>query len=174
MSPPELPPIQALNGLAREEFVAALKPLFEGGGVLGGMLFGARPFASWEKLIEKAEQLCESMGESQRIEVINSHPPLGADAAALKRRSLRSFQEQGYDVAADAEQEAARDFLRDLSSEYQSRFGFRFVVFVDRRPPSELLPILRERMTRSKNEELATAVRSVFEIATDRLRRMEC
>ena len=32
---------------------------------------------------------------------------------------------------------------------YEEKFGFRFVVFVDRRPKAEILEVLRERIARA-------------------------
>ena len=47
----------------------------------------------------------------------------------------------------------------------------RFVVFVNRRPKSEILPILRERIRRTREEELETALDELVAIAEDRWRR---
>ena len=60
--------------------------------------------------------------------------------------------------------------LERLNREYEERFGFRFVVFVNRRPKSEIVPILRERLRRSREEELDTAVGELVAIAEDRWR----
>jgi 2-oxo-4-hydroxy-4-carboxy--5-ureidoimidazoline (OHCU) decarboxylase len=61
--------------------------------------------------------------------------------------------------------------LAELNREYERRFGFRFVVFVNRRPKRELVPILRERLTRTRDEELDTALHELVAIARDRWRR---
>ena len=61
--------------------------------------------------------------------------------------------------------------LERLNAEYEQRFGFRFVVFVNRRPKSEIVPILRERLERTRDEELDTAVQELVAIAEDRWRR---
>jgi len=44
-------------------------------------------------------------------------------------------------------------------------------VFVNRRPKSEIVPILRERLERTRDEELDTAVQELVAIAEDRWRR---
>jgi 2-oxo-4-hydroxy-4-carboxy--5-ureidoimidazoline (OHCU) decarboxylase len=44
-------------------------------------------------------------------------------------------------------------------------------VFVNRRPKSEIVPILRERLERSREQELDTAVKELVAIAEDRWRR---
>ena len=61
--------------------------------------------------------------------------------------------------------------LAELNSRYEERFGFRFVVWVDRRTRAELLPVLRERLERTREEELETGLRELVAIARDRWRR---
>ena len=58
--------------------------------------------------------------------------------------------------------------LAELNRAYEERFGFRFVVFVNRRPRREIVPILRERLERTREEELETALDELVAIAMDR------
>ena len=60
--------------------------------------------------------------------------------------------------------------LAELNRAYEERFGFRFVVFVDRRTRAELLPVLRERLQRTRAQELETGLRDLVAIARDRWR----
>ena len=91
-------------------------------------------------------------------------PGLAADAAigAKANLSARSAAEQGTDEAPE---------LDELNREYEERFGFRFVVFVNGRPKREIVPVLRARMERTREEELATAIDELCAIAEDRWRR---
>ncbi len=61
--------------------------------------------------------------------------------------------------------------LARLNAEYEERFGFRFVVFVNRRPKAEILEVLRERIDNPREQELDTAVGELVAIAEDRWRR---
>jgi 2-oxo-4-hydroxy-4-carboxy--5-ureidoimidazoline (OHCU) decarboxylase len=83
-----------------------------------------------------------------------------------KKLSARSAAEQGT-----GDDPVTLEELGRLNAEYERRFGFRFVVFVNRRPKSELVPILRERLERTRAEELDTAVKELVAIAEDRWRR---
>jgi 2-oxo-4-hydroxy-4-carboxy--5-ureidoimidazoline (OHCU) decarboxylase len=58
--------------------------------------------------------------------------------------------------------------LARLNAEYEKRFGFRFVVFVNRRPKTEILDVLRTRIGRTRDEELDTGCRELVAIARDR------
>jgi 2-oxo-4-hydroxy-4-carboxy--5-ureidoimidazoline (OHCU) decarboxylase len=91
--------------------------------------------------------------------VLDAHPAIGAKPATL---SARSAAEQGADEAPE---------LDELNRRYEERFGFRFVVFVNGRPKRELVPILRERLERTREQELDTALDELCAIAEDRWRR---
>jgi len=58
--------------------------------------------------------------------------------------------------------------LTDLNRDYEEKFGFPFIAFVNRRSRSELLPVLRDRLQRTRQEELDTALSELVEIAKDR------
>ena len=79
--------------------------------------------------------------------------------------SGRSAAEQGADADPAVLAGAA-----ELNAAYEERFGFRFVVFVDRRPRAEIVPVLRERLERTREEELETGCDELVAIAVDRWR----
>ena len=55
-----------------------------------------------------------------------------------------------------------------MNHEYEQRFGFRFVVFVNGRPKSAILEVLRERLRNARDAELQTGLHDMFLIARDR------
>jgi 2-oxo-4-hydroxy-4-carboxy--5-ureidoimidazoline (OHCU) decarboxylase len=61
--------------------------------------------------------------------------------------------------------------LARLNAEYEVRHGFRFVVFVNRRPKSDILELLRVRIHNPTDAELETALGELVAIAEDRWRR---
>ena len=103
------------------------------------------------------------MTEAERIAVLNAHPRIGATAGL----SARSAAEQSAG-AADAQIQRA---LELLNAEYERTFGFRFVVFVNRRSRAEIVPVLHARLRRPRHEELATGIDEFLAIARDRLER---
>jgi 2-oxo-4-hydroxy-4-carboxy-5-ureidoimidazoline decarboxylase len=116
-------------------------------------------------LIERAEAIASSLPDAQRVEVVNAHPRIGEDP---RRISALSFKEQGYDRPT-RDDPSVLAALAELNRQYEERFGFRFVVFVNQRPKSEILSVLRERITNLREEELRAALRDMFLIARDRL-----
>jgi len=117
--------------------------------------------ADREDPLRSAHDVIRALSEDEKLEALDAHPAIGA-----RKLSARSAAEQGTDDDAETLAELDR-----LNREYEERFGFRFVVFVNRRPKSELVPILRERLGRSREEELDTAVHELVAIAEDRWRR---
>ena len=63
------------------------------------------------------------------------------------------------------------DELARLNAAYEERHGFRFVVFVNRRPKSEILDVLQARIGNPTDDELETALDELVAIARDRWRR---
>ena len=117
-----------------------------------------------QSILASARSEIANMTEMERIAVLNAHPRIGADPASL---SALSRGEQG--AAAD---EAVVRELAALNDEYEGRFGFRFVIFVAGRPKAEIVPVFRERLRRTRAEELATGIEEFLAITSDRLTRM--
>ncbi len=61
--------------------------------------------------------------------------------------------------------------LAELNAAYEARHGFRFVVFVNRRPKAEILEVLKGRIDNPTDEELDTALHELVAIAIDRWQR---
>jgi OHCU decarboxylase len=168
-----LVPIEDLNSLPADSFVVALRPLFEAAAPLAAGLYAARPFESYGQLLERAQAIVAGLPVAQQIEVVNGHPRIGENAQVVKDTSAQSYREQGYEAegALDAA-EVARVYaeLGELNRRYEERFGFRFVVFVNGRPKSAIVDVLKARLDGSADAELRLALSEMLAIAGDRLR----
>jgi 2-oxo-4-hydroxy-4-carboxy-5-ureidoimidazoline decarboxylase len=142
--------------IAREELAA----IFERAPALAERVRGNDPAA----IVASARSELARMTEAERIEVLNAHPRLGADPTSLSKLSRR---EQG----GEADLATLRD-LAQLNNEYERTFGFRFVVFVAGRSKAEIVPVFRERLRRTREDELATGIDEFLAITRDRLTRM--
>jgi 2-oxo-4-hydroxy-4-carboxy--5-ureidoimidazoline (OHCU) decarboxylase len=105
-----------------------------------------------------AEEVIAELSDEEKVAALNAHPAVGE-----RNLSERSAAEQGRggDPVVLTE-------LAYLNQVYEEKFGFRFVVFVNRRPKSEILEVLRERLERTREEELETGLRELVAIARDR------
>ena len=110
----------------------------------------------------RARTLVHELPDDEKREVLNAHPAIGQ----RKGLSARSAAEQG----ADLDPEVIAALLR-LHADYEDRHGFRFCVFVNRRPKQEILELLRTRIDNPTDAELETALDELVAIAEDRWRR---
>ena len=120
--------------------------------------------ASYEELLDRAEQIAALMPEDEQLELIDGHPRIGA---APQTVSATSFREQGYDLDHGTTELQSR--LDRLNEAYEAEFGFRFVIFVAGRPRTEIADAMEGRMLASREEELERALSDVFLIARNRL-----
>ncbi len=172
---PRLRPIAELNQLPPGEFAAVLRPLFEAAGPLAHALYAGLPYTSYDHLIERAESVAARFRIEEQIEVLNAHPRIGENASVVRGQSSLSYREQGYDHEAGLpalEVEGTYAALAELNRAYEDRFGFRFVIFVNKRPKSRIIEVLRDRLGNSRTTEIETALRELFSIARDRRKQL--
>ena len=145
-----------MRDLPRQLSADELAELFEGRTRLVELL------AHRDDPLGSADGAIAELDEAGKLEALNAHPAIGARNGL----SARSAAEQG----ADADPAVLTE-LTNLNAVYEEKFGFRFVVFVNRRPKAEILEVLRERLDRSRDEELDTALHELVAIARDRWER---
>lgn len=142
--------------------------LFEHAGPLLERLRAEEPFPTGAALLARARAILNELSEAEQIAVINAHPRIGE---RRDRLSTASFKEQGYRDDATPPEVFLR--LANLNDEYEQKFGFRFVVFVNRRSKTAIVPLLEARLRGSREEERRTALREILAIAEDRLQQGE-
>jgi len=142
--------------------------LFENAGPLLERLRAEEPFPNGAALVARAREILGSLSEAEQVAVINAHPRIGERPDKV---SAASFKEQGYDQGMTPPELVLR--LANLNDEYEQKFGFRFVIFVNRRSKEAIVPILEARLRGSRDEERSTALREIVAIAEDRLKRGE-
>jgi 2-oxo-4-hydroxy-4-carboxy-5-ureidoimidazoline decarboxylase len=120
----------------------------------------------------------------EQIELIDAHPRIGAPPGSV---SALSFVEQGYgqesaegsrrsaettaesaESMAEAERSRVQAELDRLNEAYESRFGFRYVVFVAGRPRAQIVPLMEAALEADPAAERERALRDVVAIARDR------
>jgi len=141
-----------VRDLPRQLSVEELAELFEGRTRFVELL------AEREDPLEAAPAVIEELTEEEKFDAVNAHPAIGG-----RDLSPRSAEEQGAEADPVVQTELAY-----LNQVYEEKFGFRFVVFVDRRPKAEILEVLRERLEWTPDEELDVALKELVAIARDR------
>ena len=135
-----------------------IEEALEGSTPLARKVRARGPYQSPADVVVAMRATIPTLTDEEKIATLNAHPRIGDDP---KKLSARSLNEQGADVIPE---------LARLNDEYERRFRFRFVVFVNRRPKAEILDILRQRLTRSRAEEMESGLQAIVDIAEDRLR----
>jgi 2-oxo-4-hydroxy-4-carboxy--5-ureidoimidazoline (OHCU) decarboxylase len=139
--------------LPRQLTADELAGLFEGRtGLVERLAVEKRP-------LERARSLVHELPRAEKLEALAAHPAIGQRTGL----SARSASEQGGEEDPEVLAELDR-----LNAAYEARHGFRFVVFVNRRPKREILPVLRERIGRPTEDELETALDELVSIAVSR------
>jgi 2-oxo-4-hydroxy-4-carboxy--5-ureidoimidazoline (OHCU) decarboxylase len=142
-----------MRELPRQLTADELGELFE-----GRTRFVERLAAEDDPLV-RARTLVHELPADEKKEILDAHPAIGRRSGL----SARSAAEQGADADPDV-----LDELERLNAEYEVRHGFRFVVFVNRRPKAEILDVLRARIGNPTDEERETALDELVAIAEDR------
>ncbi|RHZ68899.1 hypothetical protein Glove_292g67 [Diversispora epigaea] len=183
---PSLPPISELNLQDYDTFKSSINILFEPSPPLAIILYNFRPFESYTSLISTATKKIFENGSltyKQKLEIINAHPRLGENK---KNLSTMSLKEQGYSKTSSNElneevnkktsndlSEVVNKKLRELNEEYEQKYGFKFVVFVNGRTREEIIPILEEKIKNgNKEDELNRGLEDMMKIAFDRLKKL--
>jgi hypothetical protein len=134
-----------MRELPRQLSDEELEELFNGPSTLVSLL------AETEDPLGRAEEVATGLPDEDKVEALATHPRIGEP----------SPEQQGHDPTVLTE-------LAYLNQVYEEKFGFRFVVFVAERPHGDILPVLRERLARSREEELETGIGELVAIAQDR------
>lgn len=163
------PLISDLDALPLEAAAALLGPLFEDAPRFLERLAAERPFGDDATLIARAHDLARSLPEEEQIELLDAHPRIGADPAAV---SELSHEEQGYGDDRPQPEPWIAEELETLNDAYERIFGFRFVIFVAGRPRSAIVPILEASLRDERVSELRRGLDDVVHIAADRLAKL--
>lgn len=158
--------VDDLNRCPPEEFVAVVGPVFEHSPWIAAAVVDRRPFASRERLHAALCEVVTAAGEDRQLALIRAHPDLvGRAVAALTAESSREQAAAGLmELTADD-----RSRFDDYNSRYKARFGFPFVICARKNKKEAILRAFPERLTHTRDEEIATALDHIFQIAALRL-----
>src|SRR5215211_9237688 len=142
-----------VNDLSRDEFVAALGPLFEGSPWIAAATWPARPFGSIDQL---HQALCATMYAApveQQVALIQAHPDLAGKAAIAGELTAESTREQssaGLSQLAPAEFET----FTQRNQAYRETFGFPFVICAREHDTTSILEHFAARLEHTRDREI--------------------
>ena len=156
--------IDDLNTCPPDQFIAAVGPVFERSPWIAAAVVSRRPFASREALHAAMCDTVTTASAEQQLALIRAHPDL-VGRAVLTAESAREQAAAGL-TGLTAEDIAAFD---RYNSAYMARFGFPFVICARKNKKEAILRAFPVRLTHDRDQEIATALGEIFQIAGLRL-----
>jgi 2-oxo-4-hydroxy-4-carboxy-5-ureidoimidazoline decarboxylase len=160
--------LEEVNDLSRDEFVAALGPLFEGSPWIADATWPARPFAGIDQL---HQALCATLYAApldRQVALIQAHPDLAGKAAVAGALTAESAREQSLAGLSQLTPEQFATFTR-LNQGYRETFGFPFVICAREHSAASILEHFATRLEHPRAQEIATALSEIAKIARLRL-----
>ena len=136
------------------------------------IMIAARPFANFDELSAKAEQVWWSIASSDWLEAFHSHPRIGEKkAAAATSDQSKRWSEAEQAAVSTAAEETLRE-LAKLNSQYEEKFGYIFIVCATGKGSDEMLAMLRARLENPAGQELRNAAAEQDRITQLRLKKL--
>jgi 2-oxo-4-hydroxy-4-carboxy-5-ureidoimidazoline decarboxylase len=152
--------LDALNAAAPSAFEDMAGQIFERASWVARAVAAERPFATVEALHRAMFAVVMNAPEETRLAFIHNHPELAAGAAREGSMTEDSVSEQGS-VGLDRLSSAELERLSSLNRAYRNRFGMPFLICVRHYTRSFILAEFERRLSRSLEEEVATALEQV-------------
>jgi len=161
-------PLSILNDRSCDDFVAALRGIYEHSPWIAERSWERRPFASRFALHEALQTVVYEASTEEQLGLIRAHPELAGKAAVRGELTAESTQEQaGAGLGACSQEEFDR--LQQLNAGYNDRFGFPFILAVKGHTRRSIIAAFEERLANDTDTERATAIDQIGRIAMFRL-----
>jgi 2-oxo-4-hydroxy-4-carboxy-5-ureidoimidazoline decarboxylase len=153
-----------VNAISKEDFVRMVGPVFEHSPWIAESVTAQRPFATREALHGAMSEVVRRASEDQQLALIRAHPDLVG-------RAILTTESQGEQSAAgltNLTPEEVALFDR-FNREYQTRFGFPFVICARLNKKEAILQAFPIRLQNTRSSEIAVALAEICKIAELRL-----
>jgi 2-oxo-4-hydroxy-4-carboxy-5-ureidoimidazoline decarboxylase len=152
-----------LNALPESEARAALLKCC-GAKKWAAEMIAARPFASFDELLQTADSVADRLNDQDWLEAFAAHPRIGEASA-----SAWSQTEQAAVLNAE---DVVQKKLMHANKEYETKFGFIFIVFASGKTPEQVLQLIEQRGSNDRRTEIANAVAEQRKITRNRLHKL--
>lgn len=162
--------ITTLNEIEPEKFVRLLEGIYEHSPWVAQAVLPERPFENIEALLSALRRVVDESTEEQKKTLLLAHPDLAGKLAAEGKLTTQSEREQ-CSLGLNCLPERTLQQLTNLNKNYREKFGIPFIICVRDVPDvRHLLSTFRRRLSLPKEEEFATALAEVHQIAILRTR----
>jgi OHCU decarboxylase len=131
-------------------------------------MVGQRPISNIVELSEAADRVWETMNEPDWLEAFAAHPRIGERKAASAAPKSAAWSQQEQAGTSAASEEMMRK-LAEGNAEYESKFGFTYIVCATGKSAEEMLATLHRRLGNDRVSELSEAAEQQRQIIQIRL-----
>jgi OHCU decarboxylase len=128
-----------------------------------------RPFEDGAALLRQADRVWWSLGEPDRLEAFAAHPRIGGKKAAVDTGERAASWSAGEQAGVNGAADGVRERLATANEEYFDRFGFTYIVCATGKSAEEMLALLEQRLSNTREAELRTAAEEQAAITRIRL-----
>lgn len=149
--------------MGKEGFVEKFGGVYEHSAWVAEAVVGERPFVDFEQMICRMSEVVDAADEDGKLELLLAHPDLAGKLGmdGLTEDSRKEQQGVGLDQLNREEFE----LFTGLNEAYRGQFGFPFIICVGKTDKPGILRAFRERLTNSREVEVAAALSEVHDIA---------
>ena len=124
------------------------------------------------ELLYDAEDQWYECTESDWLEAFSHHPKIG-DVESLKEKyATTAHWASGEQIAVNTASQQTIEALAKGNEAYEKKFGFIFIVCATGKSAEEMLDLLQQRLTNTKEEEIKIAIDEQNKITQIRLQKL--
>lgn len=160
--------LNELNDASREEFTAALRPLFNNETWPLDLAWQSRPFSDVNELRAAIQVAVLTADAERRDALIHDYPAMDELLLASADEAANISADRGSLGLSDLD-DVQTERITELSAAYRERFGMPFVAYLDTNDTVErVIDAGVRRLANSDAQEYRIALSEIVEIANDR------
>ena len=130
------------------------------------------PFSAKEHLMQKADEVWNSLAKKDWVEAFRHHPKIG-DSKSLKEKFDNTAKwAAGEQASVQQASQQTIEALAKGNKEYEDKFGYIFIVCATGKSAEEMLHILKARLPNKPEEEIKIAAAEQAKITRIRLEKL--
>ena len=133
---------------------------------------GMRPFRDRQALIDAAEKVWLGLARSDWVEAFRAHPRIGESKGPSEASERQRAWSKGEQEKAARADDTLRVELASLNEEYDSMFGFIFIICAAGLSTKQIINAMLDRMKNDGGTELRTAAAEQAKITRLRLEKL--
>ncbi len=170
-----MPSLSEINASTPAQLVAWLGGIFERSPwvaeAVAEQVDAARPFATAAALHSAMVDVVQRAPHERQLALLQAHPDLAGKEAKAGTLTAESSAEQKC-AALDRLSRQEMATIERSNAAYRTRFGFPFIVCVHNHDKAGIFQAFERRLANPPEQEFATALNEVYEIARLRLEKL--